>query len=140
MWTVGVHPKVYNLPEKVLTCSIELCSNTEMTKVTTFYIKCSEEEAAAIRTAAKKRQRTIHNWLRMVVLFKDERLELDPCKAKVFFAAGQEYITIPVTRVGSNVLRPTPETGLEIIMIRKKNWNLESARTAEPTAKSQVLP
>jgi len=90
-----------------------------MPKTTTFYIKCSEEEAATIRAAAKMRQRTVHNWLRMVVLFKDERLELDPHKAKVFFAGDQEYIVIPVTRVGSNVLRPTLETGLEIIMVRK---------------------
>ena len=39
-----------------------------MAKATTFYIKCSEEEAAAIRSAAKKRQRTIHNYLRTLVL------------------------------------------------------------------------
>jgi hypothetical protein len=104
-----------------------LCSNVMMTmektkpktKTTTFYIKCNGEEAAAIRMAAKHRQRTIHNWLRMVVLFKDERLELDPHKPKLFFVEGQEYLTIPVIRVASNVLQPTPEAGLDIVITEK---------------------
>ena len=38
-----------------------------LAKTTTFYIKCSTKEAAAIRAVAKKEQRTIHNWLRVVV-------------------------------------------------------------------------
>jgi hypothetical protein len=42
--------------------------NGEMVKTTTFYIKCSAEEAAAIRASAKGQQRTIHNWLKVVVM------------------------------------------------------------------------
>jgi hypothetical protein len=37
-------------------------------KTTTYYIKCSEQEAEAIRSAAKRQQRTVHNWMRMIVV------------------------------------------------------------------------
>ena len=39
-----------------------------MAKTTTFYIKCSAKEAAAIRAAAKDQQRTIHSYLRVVAM------------------------------------------------------------------------
>jgi len=41
-----------------------------MAKTTTFYIKCADQEAESIRSAAKEQQRTVHNWLRYVVLQK----------------------------------------------------------------------
>jgi len=39
-----------------------------MPKTTTFYIKCSAEEAAAIRAVAKGQQRTVHNYLRFIAI------------------------------------------------------------------------
>jgi hypothetical protein len=63
-------------------------------KTTTLYIKCSAEEAAAIRTAAKMEQRTVHNWLRMVVL--------NPAKDAEGMKKGDPLpeLDIPLTDIG----------------------------------------
>ena len=102
-----------------------------MPKTTTFYIKCSAEEAAAIRVAAKRQQRTIHSYLRMTVLDKNE--EMNPFSGPGFcipykslgfahFTVGeQDYLTVPVERIGPgpSIWQAKPETGIKIVTTAK---------------------
>ena len=88
-----------------------------MAKTTTFYIKCSAEEAAAIRAAAKKELRTIHNWLRVVVL-ADAMKEEGSRKRELEFgicpdcrADGKRPDTPMAHRSGSGKLMPGHKEG-----------------------------
>jgi hypothetical protein len=103
-----------------------------MPKTTTFYIKCSVEETAAIRAAAKKEQRTIHNWLRMATLGKSEGtyplkspglcVPYENLSVAHFTVGEQDYLTIPVERIGPNpsIWQAKPETGIKIITTSTK--------------------
>jgi hypothetical protein len=104
-----------------------------MEKTNTLYIKCSEEEAAAIRAAAKKQQRTIHSYLRVIVLATlGKRGGNDPLtnpglcipyeerRVTHFPVGAQDYLVIPVKRDNPNstVWQALPETGIKIVTKR----------------------